>query len=79
MHHRAGQKLERLRSLSLRAFDVALPERRASFSSLVFSMPYLIRGNWIGDHTRSRPFRSGSFQDTKLLKRGHPVVMPRRR
>jgi hypothetical protein len=31
-----------------RAFDVALPDRRPSFSSLVFSMPYLICKNWIG-------------------------------
>ena len=31
-----------------RAFDVALPDRRASFSSLVSSMPYLTCGNWIG-------------------------------
>ena len=56
-----------------RAFDVALPDRRASFSSFVVSMPYLISER-IGDHTRSSPFRSGSFQDAKLLKRGHPVV-----
>src|SRR5215813_15009651 len=48
--------------------------RRASRSSFVLSMPNLICGNWIGDHTRSSPFRSGSFQDAKLLKRGHPVV-----
>jgi len=45
-----------------RAFDVALPDRRASFSSFVFSMPYLIRANWTGDHTRSGPFRSDSLQ-----------------
>src|SRR5215813_2136936 len=57
-----------------RALDVALPDRRASRSSFVLSMPHLICGNWIGDHTRSSPFRSGSFQDAKLLKRGHPVV-----
>src|SRR5215831_6179774 len=29
-----------------RAFDVALPDRRASFSSFVFSMPHLIHANW---------------------------------
>ncbi len=57
-----------------RAFDVALPESRASFSSLVSSMPYLTCQNWIGDHTRSSPFRSGSFQNAKLLERSHPVV-----
>src|SRR5215472_14237468 len=57
-----------------RALDVALPDRRASRSNFVLSMPHLICGNWIGDHTRSSPFRSGSFQDAKLLKRGHPVV-----
>ena len=55
-------------------FEVALPDTRASFSSLVSSMPYLTCQNWIGDHTRSSPFRSGSFQNAKLLERGHPVV-----
>src|ERR1700720_2381043 len=57
-----------------RAFDVILPDRRASRSSFVLSMPHLICGNWIADYTRSSPFRSGSFQDAKLLKRGHPGV-----
>src|SRR5215831_17378346 len=42
-----------------RAFDVTLPDRRASFSSFVFSMPYLMRATWIGDYTRSSRFRSG--------------------
>jgi hypothetical protein len=53
---------------------VALPERRASFSSFVSSMPYLTCRNWIGDHTRSSPFRSGSFQNAELLERDNPVV-----
>src|SRR5689334_20608838 len=59
-----------------RAFDVALPDRRASFSSLVVSMPYLIRQTGTGSYPlQSVPVRQLSGKPVFFL----PVDTTRRR
>ena|SRR5262245_39268793 len=48
-----------------RAFDVTLPDRRTSFSSFVFSMPYLMRATWLG--IIPYPVRSGQELSGKQI------------